>query len=507
MADIVLTGLSASDPIPGEYAEVVFAAGDPSRSSSELTMLLVGNMLSTGAATAETVIYGPDTTVPLATEDDCVLLFGAGSELHREYRRAVKHNPFAKTYAIAMSENGSAAAATGTVTITGPATSAGAVRCFVGDEFVEAAYISGDTATTVAAALVVQINAKAHWPVTASNSAGVITLTSKQKGPRANFIRYSAIVKPFAGTGIGASPLASTLTASGAGVDSLTNVLATLDGKYFYYHVVPSEDATELGKYKTYLDTAALPINGLRQRMVFGSIDTVGNTITITTALNMARAECVWQYSSDVPPCELAAGCTASYLLGESGSIPKLNFDFYGEGQGELWSFRAPNSGLQPTRVQIQSALNAGISPINSRPSKSSFLVKRVTTKYKTGSIVDYRVRDSHKVTVSDFFANSLLTVCGLQFRGKNLADDPKTKEEAIGTNTVTPRNIRTAINGLVDDYFAAGLLQKIEGDAGTKAKTVAQRDSLVPTRITARVPLFPVDVLDQIAVRVEQVG
>lgn len=507
MADIVLTGLSSSDPIPGQYAEIVFGAENATRANLERTMILVGNKLSTGSATAETVIYGPDTTVPMSTESDVTTLFGSGSELHREFRRAVKHNPFAKIYAIAMAENGSGVAGTGTVTITGPASAAGAVRVFVADEFVEVAFISGDSATTIAAALVTQINAQSHWPCTASNSAGVITLTSKQKGARANFIQYSAAVKPFAGTGVGASPAASSLFTSGAGVDSLTNVLAALDGKFFYYHVVPSEDATELGKYKTFIDTQALPINGLRQRFVFGSIDTVGNTITITTAINFARAECIWQYVSDVPPCELAAAGAASYLLGESGSIPKCNFDFYGEATGELWSIKAPLSGLQPTRIQIQAALNAGITPITSRPSGSTYLVKRCTTKFKTGSVVDYRVRDSHKVTICDFYTDDLLAIFALQFHGKNLTDDPKTKEEVLGANVVTPRNIRTATNGLTDDYFAAGLLQKIEGVDGTKALTEAQRDSVVPTRVTARVPLYPIDILDQIAVRVEQVG
>ena len=113
---IVLTGLSANDPVPGAYLEINFAQGEAAGSNSPIEVLLMGNRTSAGAATVDTVIYGPDSLVPLQTEANVISLFGTGSELHRMFKAFTKINSGNTTVrAIAVTESGGAQA-TGTIT-------------------------------------------------------------------------------------------------------------------------------------------------------------------------------------------------------------------------------------------------------------------------------------------------------------------------------------------------------------------------------------------------------
>src|SRR5688500_8682115 len=121
---ISLTGLTANDPTPGAYLEINFAQGEAAGSGSPIEVLLMGNMLSTGVATPDTVVYGPDSVVQLQTEQDAINLFGTGSELHRMFRRFTKVNKDTTLRAIAVTES-AGSSATGTFRFVGTAAAAG----------------------------------------------------------------------------------------------------------------------------------------------------------------------------------------------------------------------------------------------------------------------------------------------------------------------------------------------------------------------------------------------
>jgi phage tail sheath gpL-like len=500
---IVLTGLASNDPVPGNYIEVNFAQGPASSGSSEYSVLLMGNKLSTGSATVDSVIYGPDTATPMTSEADAIALFGEGSELHRMVRRFLKINSSTSLYAIAVTES-AGSQATGTVTFTTTATGNGTVRIFVGDEFVDASIVSGDTVTTVAASAKAAINSQKHWGVTADNVAGVLTITAKQAGLRGNLIRYSAKMLNSCGTTV--TPGSSTLMTGGTTADSNTTALSTILPHRFYYIVPAAVDATQLGAVCTQVDTQAAPINGIRQRVVAGSQDTISNATTLAVALNQARAELVWLASSDVVAGELAAMAAACYSLFEAGSAPRLNFSgFGGDSQTQgFWQVKAPISGAAPTRTQIKSALNNGITPIGVAKAGRTYLVKRITTKSLTSSVADYRIRDAHKVTVCDRFADDLQARAAAQFSGKKIGNDPERGQKVPGPQVVTPRVLKAMISQLVSEYADNDLL---ENEATINANTIVVREASPTTRLSARVPLDVTDILDQTAMAVDQVG
>jgi phage tail sheath gpL-like len=502
-ASIVLTGLSANDPVPGTYLEVNFAQGQASGSGTARTILLMGNRTSGGSATVATV-YGPDTATPLQTEADAIALFGAGSELHRMFRRVTAVNNITSVYAIAVAD-AAGTAASNTIVYANAATGAGVTRVWVEDEFVDVSIASGDSATTIGTAVKNAINTKTHWAVVATDSTGTVTLTAKNTGPRGNTIRYFATIT---------SGIATTVTntgsvlASGATQDNFTNALAAILSKKFYYIVPACIDATNLGLVNTQVLAQALPVTGIRQRWIAGSVDSLGNATTVATTLNSSRGCLVWQPSSDWTPWLLAANLAGVVALYEAENDPKPRHNFSGFGSDvntqASWRVRAPISGTVPTRADVKSALNNGITPIQGDAQGNGYLVKLITTRSLTSAVADYRIRDWHKVTVCDFFADAIYAKTTLQFSGFDLASDVADGARPPGSTVLTPSRYRAAVFRVINDFDEQDQLQNA---AAIKAGTVVQRATSPTTRLEARIPLQPIDICDQFAVAVDQVA
>ena len=506
---IPLTGLAANDPVPGTYVEINFAQGESSNGSTAYPMLLIGNKTTAGSATAGTVIYGPFglTSTPLVTEDDCIALFGQGSELHRMWRRAVAKNKETPIYAIVVAESGGANA-TLVLTFTVTATANGNVRLYVGDEFVDTPITSGDTPTTVATNVKNSANAMANWAVTAGNALGVLTLTAKVKGPRGNWLRASAQIT---GSGVGSSVdvVAQTFFTGGTTADTNATALGTIASSRFYYIVSAAEDQTQLTALITQVNSQALPTTGIRQRCFGGSVDTEANAQTIAVALNAARAELIWGEKLDWTPGEIAADAAALYALGEAPGLNgmRCNWDSLGLGAttlDTLWTVPYPRSGTTPTRTVIKGALNNGLTPIGVNANGKTYLVSRITTRSLTNALADYRIRDAHKVTICDFYGDDLQAKFSLQFAGKKIAPDPVKGQRIPGPTVVTPRIAKVAINKLTDDYDNADLLQNADV---VKANTICIQEANPKTRLSAKIPLQPIDVLHQSALSIDQVA
>ncbi len=504
---ITLTGLAANDPVPGSYLEVNFAQGEAAGSGSPIEVLLVGNKLSGGSATVDTTVYGPDSIVTLQTEQDAINLFGAGSELHRMFRRFTKVNRDTTLRAIAVTES-AGAQATGTIRFVGTATAAGSARLYLDEEFVEVAIDNLDISSDIATEMATAINQKTHWPVTAAGTAtgvwGFLTLTAKQRGTRGNDIRYMPQIAPSIGMSV---PTATDLPmAGGTTADDNTAALSTINPQKYYYIASAANDATQFGALVTQIGTQASPTTGIRQRAIAGSVDTISNTNTLATGRNAARAEIVWSEKSCWTPAELAANQAAIVTLFETKPNPRTNFAGFGNDATTQPFWVVPRPRLDSavvSRTNIKSALNNGVSPIGVNPNGSTYLVNRITTRSLNGSNNDYRIRDSHKVTICDFFGDDLLAKVSLNFAGKRIADDPPDGARAPGPLVVTPRIFKGAIFGLIDVYDLNDLLQDVPV---IKASTVVQRETNPGTRMSARIPLRPIDDFFQAALAVDQV-
>ncbi len=506
MSSIVLTGLAANDSVPGSYIEVNFAQGAASLGSTTYGALIVANKSTAGSATADTVIYSQTSSPPLSTDADAAALFGIGSPAYRMWRAFVAVNKTTPISVICPAES-AGTAATGTITYATTATGAGITRVYVGENYIEYSIASGDTPTVIAAAVSALINAQTTWPVTSSPTVGAVTLTWRTKGPQGNWGRYSSSITSGIGT---TGTVAPTYMTGGATADSYTTALSTIL-PYRYYYIISEASpvagaSTQTSAIVTQVNTQAQPITGIRQRVFNASVDTLANTTTFATGLNNARAEVVWLQNSDRPPEELAATCAGIYALEEAPTAFRCNFSGYGNdaSTSTRWNVKAPRSGTAPTRANVLSALNNGITPIGVNANGSTYLVKRITTRSLTSAISDYRIRDSHKVTIMDRFADDLNAKIVLQFSGKKIGNDPVVGERIPGSDVVTPRVMKAAAIQLLRDYENLDLLENV---AATIAAMVVQRETSPTTRISSRIPLDCIDVFDQAATALDQAG
>jgi phage tail sheath gpL-like len=363
---------------------------------------------------------------------------------------------------------------------------------------------SGDLQTAIATNIAAAVNTQSKWPVTASVATNVVTITARQKGPRGNSLRISAqAIGSFTTT---VSPTIPTALTGGTTADVATNALAAITAKRFYYQALAFEDATNIGLVVTQATANAAPTIGIRQRVFAGANDTTGSSaITLATGVNMnaVRAELVWQADSDLTPAEIAAHMAGIYALYEAQPRPRLNFNFYGDASSESWAIRAPRKGTAPTRPQILAALQNGVTPIASRSNGSAYLVKRITSRSLNGATQDYRIRDSHKVTVMDNYADDLAAKVAPLLVDAAIGDDPG-PNDLPAPGVVTPRQIKAAASQLVGVYDDNGLVQNA---AVIKASIVVQRSLVARTRMTGRIPIQTIDVLDQVGLELDQVA
>ncbi len=183
---------------------------------------------------------------------------------------------------------------------------------------------------------------------------------------------------------------------------------------------------------------------------------------------------------------------------------PRHNFSGFGNGPGEnaIWKVPAPRSGVIQTPTALNTAIMNGLTPIGVNGNGSTYIVKRCTTRCLNGAAQDFRSRDAHKVTVTDYFADDWYAKLVANFSGKDLNDDPLVGQHVPGASVATPISIKGSLFQLIEDYNNNDQLQQV---ATIKANTVVQRELSPRTRASTRTPLNVIDILDQTTSAIDQ--
>ena len=143
---VQFNNIPANLRVPFAYFEIN-AGQSPYVSFARL--LLIGQKTAAGTALAGQPI------LVTGGEDG---LFGVGSMLAGMYKAARAQAPFQEIWATALVDAAGSVAATNTITIFGPPTSAGTLIYYIGDIRVQVPVTTLMTATSIAAALVAAIN-------------------------------------------------------------------------------------------------------------------------------------------------------------------------------------------------------------------------------------------------------------------------------------------------------------------------------------------------------------
>ena len=209
-------------------------------------ILIMGQMLSTGTATEETLYQ-------IVREGQADELFGQGSTIARTIKAALEANSYNEMWAVALTDDDAGVAATGTITFGGAPTAAGTLSVMIAGQRVRIAVASDDTAAEVAIAFAAAVTANKELPVSAAVNGGTpeqVDLTARNKGEMGNSIDirlnyYSGEVLP---TGLTATIVAM---ASGSGNPDISLAIAPLADMQFHAIVCPWLDAANVTLLET----------------------------------------------------------------------------------------------------------------------------------------------------------------------------------------------------------------------------------------------------------------
>ncbi len=467
-----ILGFPSDRRSPFTAVEINFAQGPSTSNGPGRAVIYIGPKTSSGSWTAGTVYT-------VSREQDVVDGAGAGSFLHRMLRMHLMVDKNATLYAMcyAASSGSGIATATGTITIaldsgTNP-TASGSIQTFICGEEFTTSFTTASTATTMADALVAQINSRTFLPVIASNVAGAITLTSKHAGASSGdgttgVIRYRSTAQPgknvtvtTAGAALGLGT--GTPGAEGATTETanLTSALAGIASTRFYYMGFSVWTTAAIAPVKTHVVNKSEPNPGLRCRAWTGYTGTQASLTTMVNACNYERRHFVFQENSEHDPAELVGQVVAIHRKRESvrgGFVPVLY-------RGPDWLLKPVYADSDiPTNTEVEDACVDGITIISS-DTFGSYLVMSLNSRSKnsTGAVDEFKATESHRVSVMDDFADTWLarhqgTYSGFKLKPDKLKGDGTVDvNQSLPARTVTPSRYTPFLLKLIDEFDADG--------------------------------------------------
>lgn len=452
--------------------------------------LLIGQKIAAGTQAVNTPVI-------VSSTDQAKVLFGRGSMLARMHEMYRAQDPFGEVWCLAVADAGAGVAATGTITVAGPATAAGTISLYIAGQKVSVAVGSTDAATVIAANISAAINAALDLPVTSSAAAAVVTLTCRWKGPTGNDINMQDSFRGLSGgevlpTGVALTYTGSNFLASGTLNPTLTGAVITAMGDDEYDYVIhPYNDTTSLDAFQTEFNDSVGRWSWSRQ--VYGHVYTAlrGTFSALTTAGGLRNDPHQTIAGIDVdcpdPNWEYAAayGAANAVCLNVDTARPTQTI--------ALTNLLAPRAGKRFLLTERQSLLNFGIA--TSYVSGGLLRVERAITTYQKNAFnqADPSYLDSETLHQLTEITRRLRSRITSKYPRHKLANDGT--RFGAGQAIVTPSVIRGEIIAEYADMEQLGL---VENATLFKKYLIVERDAGNPNRLNV---LLPPDLTNQLRV------
>lgn len=446
MATITIAGFPATTKRPGARMLVTHGAGALSVNSQPKTLLLVGGKRSAGTATVDVSV------VDVLSETDADTYFGSGSELATMCYAALRTGLNVKGAPVA--DNGSPTAATATITVTGTWTAAGSVDIIIcggagyaGGDTLTVTVAASDSVTNLADRISAAVQAKSQLVCSGANVSGVVTLTAKTTGTVGNslscYVDQTNVPSGCVVTLTGGTALASQGTTvvgkrfiGGAGARDLTNILAVLEPGDYDTIAFADNDATNAARVKTWIATRAGIGVEKYSHAVYAKTTSYSTPASLASStLNDVREMVLWMNEGESSEAVLAASAAATIQLSDQDH-PNQNFD------GVALAKCAPHryQSQRPTAAQIETALNNGVSVIDS-PAGAPAFESLITSHCLSGAASDYRTYDHGAAKVPDRIAQTLQLHWSSEVTPAypNVRDNPEEGDPPVPDGVLTP--------------------------------------------------------------------
>lgn len=442
--------------------------------------LLIGQRLS-GGSVSELV------PTRISSAKAAQTAFGSGSMLSHMAEAWFANNTFSELWAVALDDDSAGVQAEAEITFTGPASAAGTVHLYIGGQKVKVGVASGDTATAVAAALETAIGADSSLPVTASASAGVLTLTAKHKGEFMNEVDVR--IGFYSGESLPAGLSASITGFSGGTTNpDITGVFAAIGDEQFNIVGLPYTDAANIAAFKTEMDLRFGPMKQNEGLGLSFKSASASSLQSFGSALNTQHLSVMGGYKVPTAPYKIA-GALAAVVTYYGNIDPARPFQTL-----SLKGVLAPSIEDRFTQSERNSLLFDGVSTFVVS-SDGSVKIERLITTYQT----------NEAGAESDAYLDieTMLTLGYLRYDLRNyiLGKYPRHKLASdgirfgLGQAIVTPKLIKAE---LIAKFRAWEELGLVENFSQFKNDLVVERNASDPNRIDV---LLPPDLVNQLRV------
>lgn len=387
------------------FREPFFSATfDPTAASQgpgvlQFSALLIGQR--TAAAAAAPGAPAADTLHRVTSVGQAIDLGGRGSILHRMALAWYASNTQTELWLGLLDDNGAGVAATGTITVTGPATADGTIALYYGGVRRTVGVSAGDAANDIAAAIKADLDLALDQPVTGTVLTNVVTTTFRHKGEAGNSfdIRHSHNDGESLPAGVG---LTIVQTTGGTSNPSLTGLIAAMGDQWWQVLAHPYTDATSLTAIENELlsrDGATRMIDGVAFTSAAGSIGTLaalGNTRNSPHSVILSQAGA----NPLTPPMEFAAEVAAVVAISAQAQPNRPLHRI------SLLNAQPPATGDLFTLNERNSLLFDGIAT-------SSTVANRVQT---ASIITTYQLNASSVPDTAYLYAETLFTLMRLRY-------------------------------------------------------------------------------------------
>lgn len=471
--------------VPGVYVEIDNSRALRGLFSIPVKILVIGQALAgtPGALGVPTPIVAPA---------QAAQLWGAGSMIAHMVAALRRANDYSEVLAIALADNGAAAAATATITFGGAVTAAGTYNLMIGGRRVQVGVASGASSATIAADVAAAVNADATLPVTASAAAGVVTLTARHEGECGNFIdvRHNHYDGERLPTGMTAAIAGM---AGGTANPLVQPALDAIGDDWVTDIVTPYTDAANLAAVEAKLATNFGPLKMQDGHAWAGAAGTHSALSTLGDSRNSPHLTVMGAKGSPTPPWEWAAALAgvAAYHAAIDPARPLQTL--------ELPGILAPKLADRFTLTERNLLLFDGISTFRV-DAGGRVVIERAITTYKTNAFgaADASYLDVETLKTLSFLRFDLRNLIAVRYPRHKLANDGTAF--ARGQAVVTPRVLRAEIIARFRQWEEAGLAEGIDQ---FKEDLIVERDAADPNRVNA---LIPPDLVNQLRVFAGQI-
>ena len=475
---ISFDSIPASIRKPGKYIEFNTRLAVRTLPNNKQRLLIIGQRTSAGTI-AEAV------PTKVFSDAEAQTYFGAGSIAHLMVRAAIKANAYLDLTVVALDDAVAGVAATGTLTFTGPATSAGVLTLYIANAKVEIAIASADTASGIAAALVAELSNHPDLPVTGAvggtGSEHVVTLTAKNKGLCGNDIGLGYVLTNAAGVGLEIAAMAA-----GETNPDIQDALDAVSGEQYEIIATPYNNQDDLDALGDHLDLVSGPLEQRPGVGVYGMTGALADVTTLSALINHGRILCAYlRYTAATKrksmPCEIAAAMAAVMAYEEDPARPLNTL--------ELKGIAPANIADRLSRTEQESLLYNGVTPLEIGPGETVQIVRAVSTYILDAQgIADVSLLDITTIRTLDYVRKACRERIALRFPREKLSSK-------------TPPKVKTELLDVLQKLEDLEIVEEVDAN---KDGLIVERDLQDANRLNAKIPCDVVNGLHVFAGRID---